>query len=262
MILQIIKTFRETLAIAQRILTELVRRKRSLVFWIIFPITVLMINGLIFEERLQIPRGDAFAQAVPTSLVGAALFFSCLGGSLATVVSEREQKTLKRLFISPLAGPSYFLGIFFAHSLIGIGQTLIILIIAIGFGAKFSNSFLLASVIILLSMMTYVGVGFMLGTQLARRTEDANAIIAAFGIPLLLLGGAFLPTTFFPDSLMRLAHYNPVYHMNQALLGAMLSTNGVVDITVNLVFLVSFCLFVTVGGWVFYQRMLHLERRF
>ena len=42
--------------------------------------------------------------AAPSTLVGAALFFSCLGGSVATVVAEREQQTLKRLFISSLSG--------------------------------------------------------------------------------------------------------------------------------------------------------------
>jgi ABC-2 type transport system permease protein len=76
------------------------------------------------------------------------LFFSCLGGSVATVVAEREQQTLKRLFISPLSGTSYFLGIFFAHSCIGIGQALLVYTVAAFLGAKFQGSVLLGGLII------------------------------------------------------------------------------------------------------------------
>ncbi|MEM6591107.1 MAG: ABC transporter permease, partial [Cyanobacteria bacterium P01_C01_bin.73] len=100
------KYWRETLAIAQRILTELLRRRRSLLFWAIFPVIVMILNGLILEERTGLSRAEALQIALPPTLVGAALFFSCLGGSVATLVSEREQQTLKRLFLSPLSGLS------------------------------------------------------------------------------------------------------------------------------------------------------------
>jgi ABC-2 type transport system permease protein len=104
------KYWRETLAVAQRILIELGRRRRSLIFWCIFPISVLFLNGFILAERAKLSTAKAFESAAPATLVGAALFFSCLGGSVATVVAEREQQTLKRLFISPLSGVLLFLG--------------------------------------------------------------------------------------------------------------------------------------------------------
>ncbi len=204
------KLWRETFAVAQRILTELWRRRRSLIFWSVFPIMVLVLNGLILEERAQLTTAEAFRQAAAPTLVGAALFFSCLGGSVATVVAEREQQTLKRLFLSPLNGFSYFLGIFVAHAGIGLAQAALVWAIAKAIGAQFSGSLWFALSIVLLSIATYVGVGFILGTQFARRTEDINALIAAFGVPLLILGGAFLPTTLFPDMLLTLAQYNPV----------------------------------------------------
>ncbi|MEM9246917.1 MAG: ABC transporter permease, partial [Cyanobacteria bacterium P01_F01_bin.153] len=96
----IAKIWRESIAVARRILTELFRRKRSLIFWAVFPVAILILNGLIVAERANIDVEIAFEQTAPTTLVGAALFFSCLGGSVATLVAEREQQTLKRLFIS------------------------------------------------------------------------------------------------------------------------------------------------------------------
>jgi ABC-2 type transport system permease protein len=259
--LHIMKYWHETLAVTQRILIELWRRRRSLVFWSIFPISVLLLNGFILAERAKLTTAKAFESAAPSTLVGAALFFSCLGGSVATVVAEREQQTLKRLFISPLSGISYFLGIFFAHSCIGIGQTLLVYTISAFLGAKFQGSILLGVLIILLSIIAYVGVGFILGTQFARRTEDVNALVAAFGVPLLILGGAFLPTSLFPKNLLQIAQFNPIYHMNEALLEVWASGKSLAEIQAHFSFLGMFALVMVAGGWLSYQRMLRIERR-
>jgi ABC-2 type transport system permease protein len=255
------KYWRETLAIAQRILIELGRRRRSLIFWSIFPISVLLLNGFILAERAKLSTAKAFESAAPSTLVGAALFFSCLGGSVATVVAEREQQTLKRLFISPLSGTSYFLGIFFAHSCIGVGQTILVYTVSAFLGAEFQGSVLLGVLIILLSIISYVGVGFILGTQFARRTEDVNALVAAFGVPLLILGGAFLPTSLFPKQLLEIAKFNPIYHMNEALLGVWASGKGLTDIAYHFWFLSAFAVLMIAGGWLSYQRMLRVERK-
>ena len=255
------KYWRETLAVARRILIELGRRRRSLIFWGVFPVLVLLLNGFILEERANLETAQAFEQAAPATLVGAALFFSCLGGSVATVVAEREQQTLKRLFISPLSGVSYFLGIFVAHSAIGIGQTLLVWAIAAFLGAQFQGAVWLGAFIILLSILAYVGVGFILGTQFARRTEDVNALVAAFGVPLLILGGAFLPASLFPDNLLKLAEFNPIYHMNEALLGVAANGETFADIASHLGFLTIFAMLMVAGGWLSYDRMLQVERK-
>ena len=255
------KYWQETLAVAQRILIELLRRRRSLVFWCIFPVSVLLLNGFILAERAKLSMAVAFENAAPSTLVGAALFFSCLGGSVASVVAEREQQTLKRLFISPLSGTSYFLGIFLAHSCIGIGQALLIYTISAFWAANFNGSIVLGGVIILLSIASYVGLGFILGTQLARRTEDVNALVAAFGVPLLILGGAFLPASLFPKSLLDIAKFNPIYHMNEAFLGVSADGYGLSQIANHFWFLLVFTVLMVVGGWLSYRRMLMVERR-
>ncbi|NEO89449.1 MAG: ABC transporter permease [Moorea sp. SIO3G5] len=255
------KYWRETCAVAQRILIELWRRQRSLLFWSIFPITVLFLNGLIMAEQAELSTPEAFERAAPTTLVGAALFFSCLGGSVATVVSEREQHMLKRLFISPLGGISYFLGIFLAHSCIGIGQSLVVYTIAAFLGARFQGSVLLGVLIIFLSIIAYVGVGFFLGTQLGRRTEDVNALVGTVGVPLLILGGAFLPTALFPEQLLEIAKFNPIYHMNEALLGVWADGKGLVEIESHFWFLFGFASVMVIVAWLSYQGMVQVERR-
>ncbi|MEO1350971.1 MAG: ABC transporter permease [Cyanobacteria bacterium J06635_15] len=255
------KYWRETVAVAQRILIELLRRKRSLIFWVIFPVLVLILNGLILEERAQLSRAEALQAALPPTLVGAALFFSCLGGSIATLVAEREQRTLKRLFLSPLSGLSYFLGVFVSHCLIGLVQAGMIYAIALSSGSSFNGSPLLQFAIILVSIAAYVGLGFVLGAQFARRVEDVNALVAAFGVPLLILGGAFLPSSLFPESLRQAAQFNPIFHMIEALAAISTGEEALGDIVDHLQFLGVFTSIMVIGGWLAYQRMIQLERR-
>ncbi|BAY26869.1 ABC-2 type transporter [Calothrix sp. NIES-2100] len=255
------KYWREIIAVTQRILIELLRRRRSLIFWSIFPVSVLILSGFILAERAKLPINTAFEYAAPSTLVGAAMFFSCLGGSVATVVAEREQQTLKRLFLSPLSGISYFLGIFLAHSCIALGQTVLIYAIAAFWGATFKGSILLGLIIILMTIIAYVGLGFILGTQLARRIEDVNALVAAFGVPLLILGGAFLPAALFPPTLINLAQYNPIYHMNEAFVGVAAKGAGINEIASHFGFLLVFAVVMLGCGWLSYRRMLIVERR-
>jgi ABC-2 type transport system permease protein len=259
--LNLTKYGRESWAVAQRILRELIRRQRSLIFWLIFPVSLLVLNSLILAERANLSQAVAFGKAAPSTLVGAALFFSCLGGSVATVVSEREQQTLKRLFMSPLSGLSYFMGICLAHTVIGFAQTIVVLSIALGMGATFSGSPWAAALIIVLSIAAYVGVGFILGTQFARRTEDVNALVATFGVPLLILGGAFFPSQLFSKQLRDLAAYNPVYHMIEALVGVLADGKSLDQVQSHVSWLAWFAGAVVLAGWLAYQRMIAIERR-
>lgn len=254
----------ESLAITQRILIELFRRKRSLIFWGIFPIFVLLINSYIIAERAKITTILAMKISAPSSLVGAALFFSCLGGTIATIVSEREGKTIKRLFISPLNGVSYFLGIFLAHSFIGILQTILIygLLLTILFlkDMSISGSIFLGLIIIILSIISYVGLGFILGTNLAKRTEDVNAIVATFGVPLLIMGGTFFPSSLFPDKLLKIAQFNPIFHMNEALINVWGKGKDFADIQGHFLFLIIFAIIMVFFGWWCYERMIIQEK--
>jgi ABC-2 type transport system permease protein len=253
--------WREALAVAQRILAELWCRRRSLVFWGIFPVLLLVLNSLILQERLQISLEEAYTNAAPPTLVGAALFFSCLGGSIATVVSEREQQTLKRLFLTPLSGVAYFVGICLAFTVIGLGQFLLVYGIALWQGASFSGNWFSGLLVVLLSIAAYVGLGFVLGTQLARRTEDVNALVAAFGVPLMILGGAFLPTSLFPESLLNLTRFNPIYHMIEAFSGIATEGSTLAEVSTHVWFLGVFAVAMVVTGWLAYQRMVQVERQ-
>ena len=73
---------------------------------------MLLLFGLIYRNNPALL--GAFDTLPAGILIGAALFFSCLGGTGSIVVAERERRTLRRLLISPLRPAAYFLGIVLA----------------------------------------------------------------------------------------------------------------------------------------------------
>lgn len=245
----------QAFATTRRILIELLRTKRSLVFWAIFPVLMLLLFGLIYSGGNG--QSKSFDATAPGILIGAALFFSCLGGTTAIVVGERERMTLNRILVTPMKPVSYFLGIVLAHAVIGFFQTLLVYGTAFFFGGRIHGSIGLVLCIIAMSVTAFAGLGFVFGATFARRTEDVNGPVAAIGVPLLVLGGTFFPVSILPDYLLVIAKADPVFHMNQAL--KLVSAGGatLADISSHFIFLVFFSAGSLAAGIFYYQRLLH-----
>lgn len=249
---------REIVAVSQRILIELRRMRRSLVFWGVFPTLMLLLFGLIYAGGNQ--HSKSFDATAPGILIGAALFFSCLGGPVALIVAERERRTLRRLLLSPLHPTSYFLGIVGAYLCIAFMQAVIVYGIAWFFGGRFHGEWWLGLAIVILSVFSFVGVGFYFGARFTKRTEDVNGPVAAFGVPLLVLGGTFFPVSILPSYLLKLAYLDPIFHMNQTLKAVSANGAGFADISTHFLFLSAFTLVAMVLGSHSYSAMLKQER--
>lgn len=202
--------------VAGRILRELWHSRRTLGFWALFPTLMLLLFGTVYASS-DGGMDVSFTRTAPGILIGAALFFSCLSGPLTVIVGERERQTIRRLLISPLSGSAYFLGVLWAHVAIAFGQAAILYGITVYFGGGFNGSLLLGSTVVILSVAAYAGIGVLLGTFFAKRTEDATGPVAAIGVPLLVLGGTFFSIDNLTPFLLRLAQFDPVFHMNKAM---------------------------------------------
>jgi ABC-2 type transport system permease protein len=192
--------------------------------------------------------------------MGAALFFSCLGGTVAILVAERERHTLRRLLASPLQPLAYFLGVVLAQSALAVMQVVMLYAIAYAIGARYNGSIALGGLIITLSVFAYVGLGFFFGARFARRSEDVLVALSAFGVPLLVLGGTFFPLVLMPTAMQNLAHLNPILYMNEALKAVAAQGAGLVELRNELAFLMLFCI-VSLGlGVSSYRHLLRLEK--
>jgi ABC-2 type transport system permease protein len=194
-------------------------------------------------------------------LIGAALFFSCLGGTVSIIVAERERRTLRRLLVSPLSPVAYFLGIVLALSVVALGQSVLVYGLGYALGARYRGSIALGALIVALSVVAYVGLGFFFGARFAKRAEDVNGPVAAFGVPLLVLAGTFFPIGLLPGFLLKLAYLDPVFHMNQAMKAVSGLGEGWRPIAGHLIFLAAFAVASIALGIVSYRRMLIEEKR-
>lgn len=247
------------IAVARRILLELVHSRRSLIFWVLFPALMLLLFGLIYADGEG--TRSSFDYMAPSILIGAALFFSCLSGPITVLVGERERHTLKRILLSSLSGRDYFLGIVAAFLVIAAGQAAIVYGIAFAFGGRYHGSLPLGTLIVVLSVAAYVGVGFFFGARFAKTTEEVNGPVAAIGVPLLVLGGTFFPADMLPSYLYAATHLNPVFHMNEALKEVSALGVGWASIGDHLIFLFAFSAFCLFIGTRSYRRMLVREGR-
>ena len=251
--------FRQAVGVCRRILTEYWRQRRTLFFWAAFPALMLLLFGYIYANNPSMPGSiDTTPAGI---LIGAALFFSCLGGTISIIVAERERRTLRRLLVSPLSPAAYFLGIVLALSLVAFVQSVIVYVIAYAMGSRFHGGVDLGVAIVALSIFAFVGLGFFFGARFARRAEDVNGPVAAFGVPLLVLAGTWFPVSLLPKFLLWLAWFNPIFHMNEALKGVAGRGLGWTDVRSNLVFLSAFAVFSLALGVLSYRRMLLEEKR-
>lgn len=248
----------QTIAVAQRIWLEQWRQGRGLLFWALFPAVMMLLFGLVYAHNDSMRAGlDAMAAGV---LMGAALFFSCLGGTVAVLVAERERRTLRRLLASPLQPLAYFLGVVLAQSALALMQVVMLYAIAYGIGARYHGSIALGALIITLSVFAYVGLGFFFGARFARRSEEVVVALSAFGVPLLVLGGTFFPLVLMPEAMQTVAHLNPILYMNEALKAVAAQGLGVAELRGELAFLVVFCLLSMGLGVSSYRHLLKLEK--
>ena len=246
----------QTGAIASRVLTEYVRQRRSLVFWVVFPTLMLLLFGMMYRGNPAMH----FDTTPAGILIGAALFFSCLGGTISLIVAERERRTLRRLLVSPLNPVAYFLGIVLALLVVAFVQACIVFLLGFFLGAHYRGSVGLGLLIVVLSVFSYAGLGFAFGARFAKRAEDVNGPVAAFGVPLLVLGATFFPASIFPAYMLKVAQFDPIFHMNQALKGVAARGEGWAELSGDLWFLVAFTVISLGLGILSYRRMLSEEK--
>lgn len=245
-------------AVTGRVVLGILHGRRNLIFWTSFPALMLLLFGMIYAGGRS--TATSFDSTAPGILIGAALFFSMLSGPLTLLVGEREHGTLRRLLLSPLAPSAYFTGVATAFLLVAAWQALVVYGIAYVFGGRFHGSLALGAVLILMSALAYIGIGFFFGAVLAKRAEEATSPVAAIGVPLLVLGGTFFSVDVLPPALLAMTHMNPVYHMNHALREVSAHGAGLADIGPNFAFLLVTCAGALLLGARAYTGLLERER--
>jgi ABC-2 type transport system permease protein len=157
-------------------------------------------------------------------------------------VNERRNGTLQRLLVSPASESEIVVGYALAFAVIGIIQSIVVLIAAILlFDISIVGNIFLALIVILLLAFGHQGLGILLSAG-AKNELQAIQFIPLILFPSILLAGLFWPIESIPSYLQPLSYIIPLRYGIDAERSIMLRGWGIGEIWVDIVALVLFAL--------------------
>jgi ABC-2 type transport system permease protein len=157
-------------------------------------------------------------------------------------VNERRNGTLQRLLVSPACESEIVVGYALAFAVIGIIQSIVVLIAAILlFDISIVGNIFLALIVLLLLAFGHQGLGILLSAG-ARNELQAVQFIPLVLFPSILLAGLFWPIESIPSYLQPLSYIIPLHYGIDAERSIMLRGWGIGEIWLDIVVLVFFAL--------------------
>jgi ABC-2 type transport system permease protein len=203
-------------AVAQRSVRRTLRQPAAIVFPLVFPILLLLVNAGGLKASTNLPGFPtdsflAFALAVP--FIQGALFATMNAGT--DLARDIQTGFLNRLALTPVRGSTLLAGTLTGIVVMGVAQAIFYLAVGLVFGVDFAAG--PAGVPVLLAFAALVALGFgALGSFLALRTGSGEAIQAFFPVFFVFL---FISSMNTPRDLIAvdwfrfLATINPVSYL-------------------------------------------------
>jgi ABC-2 type transport system permease protein len=204
-----------------RELLHFIRQRTRILMSIVQPVIWLVLLGNMMSGIVKFPgASQVFGSQnyvtfmTPGIMVMTTLFGGIFTGGLS-VVWDRRFGYLYRLLTSPISRSSIPLGKMVASSLqIGF-QVVLIILIALIFGVRFSTGLAGVVVMILIVMLFGFGIaGISVGLgAVIKRMETMMAVVNFFTMPLMFTSNALFPTQLMPKWLATIAKFNPVSYV-------------------------------------------------
>ena len=203
-------------AVAQRSVRRTLRQPAAIVFPLVFPIMLLLVNAGGLKASTALPGFPtdsflAFALAVP--FIQGALFATMNAGT--DLARDIQTGFLNRLALTPIRGSALLAGTPTGIVVMGVAQAVFYLTVGVAFGVDFAAGW--AGVPVLLAFAALVALGFgAFGSFLALRTGSGEAVQSFFPVFFVLL---FISSMNTPRDLIAvdwfrfLASINPVSYL-------------------------------------------------
>jgi len=160
--------------------------------------------------------------------------------TLISFVGERTTGNLERLQSTPLRESELVVGYAIAFSIIGMLQTVVLLVIGVtAFHIMIVGNIVLAFAVIALLAIVSLSLGILL-SSLAKRESQAIQFFPLIVLPTFLLAGIFWPVEAIPQWLRPLSYLIPPSYAVDATRSVMLRGWGIGEIWVDIVALCGF----------------------
>ena len=186
------------------------------------------------------PQDTDYIPYLAVSILVIALMMGGLMQAGIASAREWENETIKELLLSPASRIAIMLGKMLGSFLVGLGSTVIVLVVLILFLGVVPDHWLEMIGITFLTLLIFNAFGTLLGT-LIRQRMPVIALTMGISLPLFFISGAFGPISFTTPLLQAIAKIFPVYYqivvLQHAFHSFLLNTYGTAG---NVLILVGF----------------------
>ncbi len=185
-------------------------------------------------------EGAEFSDFLIPGVIAFAIFLLTTLLTLLTFTTERVNKTLDRILVTPVTEAEIVLGYAIAFALIGTAQSVILISWGIiGFDIMVEGN--LAIAILIAALLAIASMAFGILLSAAANTEaQATQMIPLIVLPVFLLSGIFWPMEAIPAWLQPAAYVLPPTYAVEALRSIMIRGWGLVEVWPHVVALMVF----------------------
>ena len=223
----------QALTIANRVIHQLIRDRRTMFLIVAAPLVVMTLIGLSF------PEGTVLDDIAPALLATVALFFSFLLTGIS-FLRERSQGTMERLMASPVSRLDVVVGYLLGFFVFALTQTLIVVLFTIYvLDVHYFGDLWQIFVFQIVIITAAVNLGIFIST-FARNEFQMVQFIPLILFPQIFLCGIIWPVEQLPDYLQWLSTILPLTYAAEGLRNIMLAGQSLLDVWFELVVLLGF----------------------
>ncbi len=225
--------------IARRIISQLIRDRRTMAMIVVVPVVIMTLIGLSFPDE------GVLDYIAPALLATLALFFSFLLTGIS-FLRERSQGTMERLMASPLSRLDMVVGYLLGFFIFALTQTLIIVLFTIYvLDVNYYGDLWQIFVFQIVVIAAAVNLGIFLST-FARNEFQMVQFIPLIIVPQIFLCGVIWPVEQMPDYLQWLSSVLPLTYAVDGLRGIMLFGKSLADVGLELAVLAGFTIVISI----------------
>ena len=176
-----------------------------------------LIKPVSLKLEEAVPGAPSTFEYLAPGFMALTVVMAGLSGVAASIARERETGTFVEILVSPISGTSVIFGKALAQTVRGIIQALMVLILSIIlFGVKVYGNLFLMFFVLLLTVLSFVGIGI-IATTIAAEQETAMLVLFLIQFPMMFLCGVFFPIEQMPLWMQQIARVIPLTYAVQAL---------------------------------------------
>jgi ABC-2 type transport system permease protein len=181
---------------------------------------------LISSDRKIRERGSRYIDFVIPGILGMNIMGGGIWGLGYSIVDQRRRRLLKRLVATPMARAEYLVSYLLSRIVLLSVEVMVLLgAAALLFDVPMRGSFFVTASIIVLSALTFGGIGLLIASR-PQTIEGVSGLMNLAMVPMWVLSGVFFSAENFPRAVLPFIRALPLTATNDALRANMLRGAG------------------------------------